>query len=447
MDGDGIGDACEKAARDTTAPTVTIVHSPADVSLVSNVTFSVVATDDTNVTKIIIYVNGSPVFECEPPEYFWKDDYWQCVYTGGPYPAGTLTYRAEALDSEDNRGVSAERTINVTGLTLPTEPKVPREEIPIPCYISGRLYDFKYYSKTLRVKICEAEMTDGFRIDPFTGEVQGEVVWDCKPEGNIWYENVTRLWAGEERYGMPGPMEYQVQVPCDGFYLIEPVYQPYGDECEWQGSWIPSKGSSVRMNGTSQSGYDFTFEPVELTPPAITEVSYPENLHGLDLHSCWGTPREFLRIRAFDASGIQRIKIDGNLTATGFISDDSGPLLILDYPNPDRTTFFNISQECNGSPCVVNFTGFCADYPEFTKIDLDFRVSVCDGAGNSVSNSYHKTYMPEGDLEIVSVEPVQVVYGAPLIKGKNTAFRVKVNSNFDYPVETKFRLVSCQLNF
>jgi hypothetical protein len=376
-------------------------------------------------------------------------EYYQCTYTGGPYPAGPLTYRAEAFDSYGNKGISEEKTIDVTGLTLlPTErisrPTIPPEEIPMPCYISGRLYDFKYYSKTLRVKICEAEMTGDFRIDPFTGEVRGGVVWDCKPDGYIWYENVTRLWAGEEGYRMPGPMAYQVQVPCDGSYLIEPVYQPYGDECEWHGSWIPSKDRVVVMNGTHgqhQEGYDFTFEPLELTPPAITEVSYPENLDGLRLHYWCSPPREFVKVRAYDdASGIQRIKINGNLTATGFISDENGPLLMLDYPNPDRTTFFNISQECTESPCVVNFEGFSDDYPEFTKIDLNLRVSVCDGAGNSVSSSYHKTYTPEGDLEIVSVEPVQVVYGAPLVKNKATAFRVKVNSHFHYPVETKFRL-------
>jgi len=199
------------------------------------------------------------------------------------------------------------------------------------------------------------------------------------------------------------------------------------------------------MNGTPsqhQEGYDFTFSPVELTPPAITEVSYPENLDGLRLHYWCSPPREFVKVRASDASGIQRIKVDGNLTAIGFISDENGPLLMLDYPNPspDRTTFFNISQECTESPCVVNFEGFSDNYPEFTKIDLDFSVSVCDGAGNSVSRSYHKTYTPEGDLEIVSVEPVQVVYGAPLVNKKATAFRVKVNSHFNYPVETKFRL-------
>lgn len=434
-DGDGIGDACEEAARDTTPPTVTIVHSPADITQVSTVTFSVVATDDTNVTKIIIYVNGSAVKECAPPEYFWKDNFWQCIYVGGPYPAGTLTYRAEAFDSEGNRGVSAERAINVTGLTLPTEPRVPPEaEIPIPCYISGTLYDFKYYSKTLRVKICEAEMTGGLRIDPFTGEVQGEVVWDCKPDGKIWYENVTRLWAGEERYGMPGPMSYQARVPCDDSYLIQPVYQLYGDECEWQGSWIPSKGSGVRMNGTSQSGYDFAFEPIDHTAPGIDvrpgPLQPPAEFRG---QGNWN-----LSVRASDPNGIQKIKIEGNYTFGLFISDESGPLAPPPAGTLGEEIVVPIVQECDSSPCELPIPY----YERGEAITLNLKISACDVVGNKVSMSYNRSFPYEpGDLSVASVEPVQVVYGAPLVKKKATAFRVKVNSNFPYPVETKFRLM------
>jgi len=45
-----------------------------------------------------------------------------------------------------------------------------------------------------------------------------------------------------------------------------------------------------------------------------------------------------------------------------------------------------------------------------------------------------------GDLDIISVEPVQVVYGAPLIAGKATAFRVKVRSAFQVPIDTNLKL-------
>ncbi len=46
----------------------------------------------------------------------------------------------------------------------------------------------------------------------------------------------------------------------------------------------------------------------------------------------------------------------------------------------------------------------------------------------------------EGDLEITKAEAVQVVYGAPLIKDKGTAFRILVNSTFDQPVDVEIEL-------
>lgn len=426
-DGDGIGDTCE---RDDTPPTVTIVYSPAAVSLVSTVTFNVVATDDTSVTKIVIYVNGRAVSECEPPEYFWKDNFWQCVYTGGPYPVGTLSYRAEAFDPEGNRGISAEKTFNVTGI----EWKPPPVEAVLACYISGRLNEFRYSSKTVKVRICEAEMTGGFRIDPITGEVRSEVVWDYKPDGDVRYANVTKLWAGEERHGMPGPMAYQAQVSCDGFYLIEPVYQPYGDECEWQGRWIPSKGSSVKMSGASQSGYDFTFEASDLTAPGIAIPSIgslqpPAEFEG---QGNWN-----LSVYASDPNGIPRLKIEGNYTVDLFVSDESGPLEPPPIGTLAEQVVVPIVQECGASPCVLPIPY----YERGEAITLDLMISACDGAGNSVKMSYNRSFPYEpGDLSVVAVEPVQVVYGAPFVKGKNTAFLTKIDSTFSYPVEAKFWL-------
>jgi hypothetical protein len=45
-----------------------------------------------------------------------------------------------------------------------------------------------------------------------------------------------------------------------------------------------------------------------------------------------------------------------------------------------------------------------------------------------------------GDLSIVGAEPVQVVYGADLVREKGTAFRVRVRSTFTCPVETQLLL-------
>lgn len=415
----------EPPEKDTIPPAVAIFHSPADVSLVSNVTFTVVATDDTNVTKIVIYVNETAVFECEPPEYFWKDNYWQCIYVGGPYPVGTLTYRAEAFDPEGNKGVSVEKTINVTGM----EWKPPPAELVLPCYISGRLYNFTYYSKTLRVKISEAAIIGG-SCSPTPPFSCLEPIIIYKPGGAVWYVNVTRLWAGEEHYRMPGPMEYQAQLSCNGTYLIQPVFQPYGDECEWQGTWIPSKANSIVMNGTSVTGYDFTFSPIDdTTAPGIDvrtgPVRAPAEFRG---QGNWN-----LSVYASDPNGIQKIKITGNRTVSFFASNESGPLP-RGMPAGMITPVF---KECNASPCEISIPYF----ENGESISFDLRISACDGVGNKVETSYSRKFPDEtGDVSIVSVEPVQVVYGAPLVKYKGTAFRVKVNSNFPYPIETRFRL-------
>jgi len=112
-DEDGCPD--EAPLVDTAPPVVSVHHSPASPTFVSNITFNVIVTDDTNVTKVVIYVNGRASFKCEPPEYFWKDDYWQCTWYAGRFPAGVLTYRAEAFDSAGHKGVSDEKNMNVTG--------------------------------------------------------------------------------------------------------------------------------------------------------------------------------------------------------------------------------------------------------------------------------------------------------------------------------------------
>jgi hypothetical protein len=69
------------------------------------------------------------------------------------------------------------------------------------------------------------------------------------------------------------------------------------------------------------------------------------------------------------------------------------------------------------------------------------EVRATDSAGNVGSASSTFTYTPHyGDLSIDSVEPVQVVYGAPLVRGKGTAFRVKFSSTFACAEEVYFRL-------
>ena len=293
-DKDGIGDACEK---DTTPPTVTINHYPVlDIYVTTNITFNVIATDDTNITRIVIYVNGNAT-ECSPIKYFWKDNYWQCTWHAGRFPAGTLTYRAEAFDPTGNKGISAEKTLNVTGITLPPlrETAVPEVTPELQCFISGTIYDFKYYSKTLAVKVCEAEVIEGgcLPTPPYTCLPP---MTRCKEGGEVYYDtNLTRLWAGEELFRVPGPMEYHINVPCNKSYLIQPIYQPYGYGCPWQGSWRAGKSNFVPATEPYAESYDFYFEPAPETlfivyTSNITEIHFVNPDSGIDYYIDTGIP-------------------------------------------------------------------------------------------------------------------------------------------------------------
>ena len=278
-----------------TPPSVTINHSPVNVTITDNVTFTArawVGTDKHNyVSRITIFVNDIPIRECAPPVKIPEKDCYQCTYTGGPYPAGFLTYRAEAIDSYGNKGISGEKTINVM------EPVLTQPPFPVTmCFISGKMYDFPYNPNTLKIKICEAEMTGGYRFDPSTGELRFEVSYDCRPGGSLQYVDVSPVSHREY-------LAYSSTASCTGTYIIVPVYQPYEDECEWKGSWDPDK-YIVRMNGTSQSGYDFTFESLDLRFPDVSiEFSNDEPVWDEDVE---------IRILTEDDMGIESVfvKID-----------------------------------------------------------------------------------------------------------------------------------------
>jgi hypothetical protein len=433
-DHDGIGDACE--VSDTNPPIVSIVYSPAEITPFTNITFLVTAVDDINVTRIVIYVNNLTVKTCEPPEFDSRERIWKCGHEAGRYPAGNLTYRAEAFDPTGNKG-STQRTLEVI-----LRPATERERVPeaqeLRCFIAGTIYDFKYYSKTLAVKACEAEVISGgcLRVPPYTCLPSVKV---CKDGGKVYYDtNLTRLWAGEESFRNPGPMTYQMYVECNKSYLIEPVYQPYGEECPWQGTWRPSKSNFVPATELpTATDYNFYFEQTDQDNPSINQIIFSG---WDDLVMGYGViPKA--KVIGFDRQGIQSIKISLNVTGIGFISDENGT---LNVNQPNQTLIFNSSKECNTTECTIEMRDTEISSirlnRELSKLKLNLKVKICDTGGNFVENTYERNFTPSGDLKILSVEPVQVVYGAPLVKGKGTAFRVKVSSTFWLPVETKFKL-------
>lgn len=182
-------------------------------------------------------------------------------------------------------------TLTSTPITPTPLPRTP------PCFISGKVYGFPYNPNTLKIKICETTLlaTCRHRFDVLTGEWRTECGHFCKPDGDLWYVDVSRV--GRYDFG------YQASVSCTGIYMVEPVYQPYEYECEWKGSWDPDK-NIVRMNGASQSGWDFTFEPLDTNFPDVSiEFSNDEPRWNEDVE---------IRILAEDDKGIESVfvKID-----------------------------------------------------------------------------------------------------------------------------------------
>jgi len=438
-DGDGVGDACE--IIDTAPPVVSIVHSPAEPTPFDNITLLATAADDINVTRIAIYINNLTVKTCEPPEFLARDGIWKCSHDAGRYPAGKLTYRAEAFDPSGNKG-SAQRTIEIVSPSLPAETEAaPTVSEMLPCAISGTIHNFTFYSRTLAVKACEAQVIGGcLSVPPFTCLPPAFV---CKENGSVYYDrSLTRLWTGEEHYRMPGPMTYDIRVACNKSYIITPIYQPYEEECQWEGRWRPTKSNFVPATELpTATGYDFGFEQTDKNNPSINRVISPANwtdLTGyLPGHTIIGRSSE-VRVVGFDREGIRSIKVLLNITAIGFASDEKGPLNIS---RPNQTLVLNMSNECNASECsiIIPSSAFHST-SDISKVKLNLKIRVCDVGGNSLEDSYERNYTSSGDLEIISVEPVQVVYGAPLIKGKGTAFRIKIRSNYNPAVETKIAL-------
>jgi len=103
----------------------------------------------------------------------------------------------------------------------------------------------------------------------------------------------------------------------------------------------------------------------------------------------------------------------------------------------------------DGLPPFTSQCGFTAYVTRPPAVgDYDISLSATGGGiTKSQTITLHITGGVSGDMDIVLVEPVQVVYGSgdpplivPLVAGKGTVFTVEVHSTFSVPVETHFRL-------
>ena len=182
-------------------------------------------------------------------------------------PADNGTYEISFLVDADDEVDESNETNNEVTVSVKVFPRITQPPArAIRCYISGYIEGFTYDLETLKVELCEAERSCGYKLDPTTHERRWECEEHCKPDGRIWRVDVQPTEVFRKYF-------YRSVVDPRGVYLVKPVYQPCEEEgceymCEWKGRWVP-EAHFIRMEGAGQS-VDFVFEPLGLNPPSVS---------------------------------------------------------------------------------------------------------------------------------------------------------------------------------
>lgn len=344
------------AEEDKTPPIVEAEYTPEEPHIDDEITFTGKASDASGVKNIAIFINGEAKRECisqckkeditagrcfELEEGTLKsgEKEWRCTYTGGPYSVGTLIYKTEAIDNQENKGESEEKQIEI------------RVEIAMPparmvgCFysISGRVRYFSYDYETLKIKSCQVVPSYGTTLSM------------C----SLGTEEYTDVSAENGRY--------TIENLCPNTYLIEPVYRAAEGKgkCQWRGSWDP-EGNLVTVEDTNVVNQNFNFTPREENRPRVEiEFTSSESREGREIST---GDRITFDVSAFDSYGIAKIQIFQKL--------DRGE----GYGEQE------LVKECNIStfPAEVSCTFRGSHYSGVEIIEVEGV--ACDKNGNSSSN-------------------------------------------------------------
>lgn len=231
---------------------------------------------------------------------------------------------------------------------------------PSMCYLSGNINNFWHDPETLQVRIQNAEYVPRScsPSPPYLCTGPFYVADETSAPMNI---AVSPVMSGD----LVSHYSYLTRVSCSGTYLISPVYRAAGDACEWAGTWTPAIANHVVINGSSKSGYDFTFVPADAEIPEISITVDPAQ------------PR-----------------MEDDLTVTILVNDNNPIARIrarADITRSDRTT---VSHDWTTLPQTAGMDGSTAgarfSLKSFVPVTGDIlsatiMADTCDSAGNERS--------------------------------------------------------------
>ena len=141
---------------------------------------------------------------------------------------------------------------------------------PALCFLSGNIYNFWHDPDTLKVSIQRADVIPR-SCSPTPPYLCSGPFYVADETSDPVYAAVSPVFTGD----LVSHYSFTMRVTCSETYLIRPVYRGSGDSCEWEGSWTPAISNHVMMNGSSKSGYDFTFVSADTQVPEITITVSP----------------------------------------------------------------------------------------------------------------------------------------------------------------------------